>query len=78
MSKFSSKVHPHIIKKIRLNNLLKLDLCKVLNISPSTLQRWLDNNNPSLTRIDAMTCIAKHLGISIEEVSNMPEYQEQP
>jgi transcriptional regulator with XRE-family HTH domain len=64
-----------IIKKIRNNKRLKNDLCVLLDISYPTLYRWLQGNNKSLTRIDAMRVISHHLGADLESLTNLESYQ---
>lgn len=76
MSNYKAKILPEVIARIRRNKYLKKDIENLLDVSSSTLQRYLDTNNPILTRIDCIVLICNHLGLEMSDVTNMPEYQE--
>lgn len=52
-----------IIEKIRKNKKLKLDLAYALDRSPSTIQRYLDNNDIMLTTEIALIKISNSLKV---------------
>lgn len=52
-----------ILLKIRTNKVLKNQMCLAWDISPATLQRWLQDNDPALTQWDRLMFIAKSLGV---------------
>ncbi len=52
-----------IILKIRLNKSLKNQICMAWDISPSTLQRWLQNNDPALTTWERLSFLAANFNI---------------
>ncbi len=60
-----------ILLKIRQNKTLKNECCVAWNISPSTLQRWLQTNDPMLTRWDRLEFLCKSLGM--DEPSDLVE-----
>ncbi len=52
-----------ILLKIRQNKNLKNQICLAWDISPSTLSRWLINNDPVLTRWDRLQFLASNFGL---------------
>ena len=60
-----------ILLKIRQNKLLKNQLCLSFDISPATLQRWLQTNDAALTRWDRLQFLATSLGV--EDPSSLVE-----
>lgn len=54
---------------IRKNKSLKLELAFKLDISSQTLHRWIRTDDRSITILESLNIIAKHLNISnIEEL----------
>lgn len=57
--------HP-VIVEARRNNYLKSDLCRILNISPPTLNRYLQR--PELVRVSDILTLAGLFNISMYEM----------
>jgi DNA-binding transcriptional regulator YiaG len=69
LSKAQSKLTPSIIARIRKSKQLKIQLLIQFNISPSTLQLWLDKNNSNFTQIDSLLILKEYFELNtIEEL----------
>ncbi|HNQ82247.1 MAG TPA: hypothetical protein PKM34_01310 [Bacteroidales bacterium] len=63
------KLKLSVNKRIRTNKRLKFALLDYFNISGSTLQRWLDSNDPSFTEYKSLQLIAAYLHVDdVEEL----------
>jgi len=60
LSHSKAKLKPNIIAKIRKSKHLKLELMIHFYISNSTLQLWLDRNNPKLTQFGSLLILMDH------------------
>lgn len=57
------KLKPDILLKIRKNKHLRAVMVLELNITHSTLYRWLQFNSIMLTTADCLDIISKHLNV---------------
>jgi len=63
------KLKPNIVARIRKSKHLKIQLLLLFNISPSTLQLWLDKNNSSFTQMNSLELLKEHFELNtIEEL----------
>ena len=63
------KLKPNIVARIRKSKHLKIQLLLLFNISPSTLQLWLDKNNSSFTQMNSLELLKEYFELNtIEEL----------
>lgn len=70
------KLKKSVNKQIRTNKRLKVALLDYFGISGSTLQRWLDSNDPSFTEYKSLQLIASYL--EVDDVEELLESADVP
>ena len=67
------KINSEILETIKSDKLLRDKLAKRMKKSPHTIYMWMWGNSDNLTKVDALTEISDHTGISIDMlISNSP------
>lgn len=70
-SKETTRLKPEIVKQIEDKPVLKALLAEHFRVSTFTIARWLKNNDPYLSFIEAQGIISRELGIPIAQISEV-------